>query len=470
MTHGPLFDQRRGNPPGRPTLVGYIGDRALTVHGSTVQLGGRHLAALANHSEAMQAARDLLEVEAYEDAAYGRAARSGHAGHQVRVNRARSNAPDELERQYHLRVEGTPAQQRDLAGKLRQGIEHSADLCQITPSVCMGNLGIPRAKMPQLDVDAARRFVASLRRRGITVHGEPGEASPYKVPVGELRATQREIHAGKVLGMLESFRAGNFPNIDNNVLVVDDPDAGYYILDGHHRWATLLVDDPGHEMRAIVIEAPIRQVLDLANRAEGVQHAGLTRNPPRRAHRKGLRLSEWKRIPFHRVPTFDDRPGAVRWARVNLDGLSRDLPMAEVSEVAGSGGIYWDFTKADGSQSKSYTADTWDEAFAAADAALLNEGYTFPPGWPRAPRRRNAPRRLNEFGTGGLGERGFSSTVRALRGSGVAWGDRYPGAGAGEGSYILQRDCENLNKLRAGMGKDPIDCDDYIARRSNSGR
>ncbi len=220
---------------------------------------------------------------------FGRASRwsTGAPGETEHAAASDAELLRKLKREYNLDL--VDDDKSGLVSALVQGIQESADVCKIAPPICVGNLGVPRSFMPQINLKTAAKFVKSLRRKGIKVHGEPGLRSSYNIPVGKLKATQREIHAGKVLGMLRSYREGRFPNIDNNVLVVNDPEEGFYILDGHHRWATLLVDDPAHTISAVVIDAPIREVLAKALAFPGVTRAGLVANP-HLTEREALRL------------------------------------------------------------------------------------------------------------------------------------------------------------------------------------
>ena len=176
--------------------------------------------------------------------------------HQEKQRRGNPLAP------YKLEVEGD-APGATLAQALARGVEQASDICQITPPVCMGNLGVPRDQMPQLREAVIPAYLESLEGQGHHVH-------QARVPVGHLKATQREINANKVLGMLESFRAGRFPSITAPVVVSTEADGSHHILDGHHRWATLLVDAPQNEMEVHLVSAPIRELLLQADLFEGV--------------------------------------------------------------------------------------------------------------------------------------------------------------------------------------------------------
>jgi len=176
--------------------------------------------------------------------------------HQEKQRRGNPLAP------YKLEVEGD-APGATLAQALARGVEKASDICKITPPVCVGNLGVPRDQMPQLREAVIPAYLESLESQGHHVH-------KATVPVGHLQATQREINANKVLGMLENFRAGRFPSITAPVIVSTEADGSHHILDGHHRWATLLVDAPQNEMEVHLVSAPIRELLLQADLFEGV--------------------------------------------------------------------------------------------------------------------------------------------------------------------------------------------------------
>jgi hypothetical protein len=165
-------------------------------------------------------------------------------------------------REYKLRVEGENAEQ--LAEQLRQGIKTSADLCKLNPPVCVENLGIPREDMPQLSDEIIPKFLASLAAKGIGV-------TEGTVPVGELKATQAEINAGKVAGMIEATGQGKITPQNMPIIISRDG----YVLDGHHRWATLLVLDPGNKMKVHKVDMDARELVDEANAFEGVEKRDL---------------------------------------------------------------------------------------------------------------------------------------------------------------------------------------------------
>lgn len=124
---------------------------------------------------------------------------------------------------------------------------------------CKGNLGIPRAKMPQIKGQFTRQFQQYLADAGIRVRADT-------VPAKNLRATQREIMPSVIEMVIEN----NFHRQDDRPVWAS---ADNYILDGHHRWAALLVEEPDAPMRLMKIMAPIHEVLALAHAFPFVQYS-----------------------------------------------------------------------------------------------------------------------------------------------------------------------------------------------------
>ncbi|MHC4400520.1 MAG: DUF3560 domain-containing protein [Planctomycetota bacterium] len=170
-------------------------------------------------------------------------------------------------RDYQIAVHGDGSD--DVADKIARGIQGAADICQADPPVCVGNLGIPREDMPQLPKGPMAEFLKHWRESGVKVEHDT-------MHVGDLRATQRDILAQKVVGMARSAVDGNFPAIKAPVVVSNDN----YILDGHHRWAALMVLHPDNVMAVTRVDAPIQALLDQAAQTPGVQYRGLREYNP----------------------------------------------------------------------------------------------------------------------------------------------------------------------------------------------
>lgn len=203
-----------------------------------------------------------------------------------------------------------------IARQLRTGIERAADFCGLSPSACADNLGIPRNKMPQIE----KSSVAQLQRAGDWAKAKAvlasggsmaSKLSPQqqllrhlrasgvktsrrRVPVGRLKATQKEILASKSWGMADAHLKGKFPDIDEEILISSDG----HILDGHHRWAALLLVDPHRTMRVLQIGMPIRNLLKTANDFPGVFLADFEGRP----------LPKQRRKKVSRRPKADPRP------------------------------------------------------------------------------------------------------------------------------------------------------------------
>ncbi|QZE12048.1 PLxRFG protein [Klebsiella phage vB_KpnP_ZX1] len=108
-----------------------------------------------------------------------------------------------------------------------------------------GTLGIPRAEMPQVKAEHRGPMVNFLAARGIT-HREG------MVPADTLKPTQAEFSPERVARARES-------NSDRSILVSSDG----YVLDGHHQW--LAAREKGDNVKAIVLDAPIRDLLPLVH-------------------------------------------------------------------------------------------------------------------------------------------------------------------------------------------------------------
>ena len=103
------------------------------------------------------------------------------------------------------------------------------NLCNVSVSgtnlFCVGNKGIPRVQMPQMDDDQTKAFRKHLKEKGYSVDKED-------TPASHLRATQNELNGAKVSGIAADLR--NKPDHYAKRIIVSKDD---YILDGHHHWA-----------------------------------------------------------------------------------------------------------------------------------------------------------------------------------------------------------------------------------------
>ena len=211
-------------------------------------------------------------------------------------------------KEYKLEVVGKDAAQAvDIARKIKEGIEASADICKMNPAVCSGNKGLTRDKMPQIEGEkTVKQMLNAVKKDGspdeearakgramVQAGADPDSDKTVmqqmidhfkdngvrtrntKVPVGMLKATQSEIKATKTYGMADSYLKGKFPNIGDSVIVSRDG----HILDGHHRWAALLTVDPSREMNVQVIDMDMDDLLSEAQAIPGVYKADFKGNP-----------------------------------------------------------------------------------------------------------------------------------------------------------------------------------------------
>ena len=198
---------------------------------------------------------------------------------------------------YNQEVVGDDKEQAALiARKMADGISKAADVCKMSPPVCADNKNIPRSEMPQLldktfeqlredgdgwKVDAAIKagadpntkgtlfdaFLQSLKSKGVSIDSG-------KINVGQLKATQREIKAGKTFGMADAHLRGKYDPGKAPIVVSKDN----YILDGHHRYAAMLTIAPDRQMNIIRVDAPMDTILKESFKQPGVFRADMQDN------------------------------------------------------------------------------------------------------------------------------------------------------------------------------------------------
>lgn len=164
------------------------------------------------------------------------------------------------------------------------------DACQVTvPGTnlyCDDNLGIPRTQMPQFkgkarpgseadklpknkdnEVDGEAFFQKFLKDNNINVNnGEDGKG--VEVPPDRMKATQRDMQASKILGMMKGLEENpENPNLTAPIMVSSDG----YILDGHHRWAAMVAynaknPDKPIPLKASIIDKPIKELVPISNK------------------------------------------------------------------------------------------------------------------------------------------------------------------------------------------------------------
>lgn len=173
--------------------------------------------------------------------------------------------------------------------------KNSIDACQVTiPGTnlyCDDNLDIPRVEMPQFkgkarpgseadkmpknedgEANVEAFFQKFLKDEGIGVNnGEDGKG--VEVPPDRMKATQRDMQASKILGMMQGLEEDpENPNLTAPIMVSNDG----YILDGHHRWAAMVAynaknPDKAIPLKASIIDKPMEKLVPMANKfADGI--------------------------------------------------------------------------------------------------------------------------------------------------------------------------------------------------------
>jgi hypothetical protein len=158
------------------------------------------------------------------------------------------------------------------------------NLCDITiPGTnlyCDDNKGIPREEMPQFkgkavegsraagmetdkdgEVDTEPVFREMLKEKNIKV-------LQTEVPADKLKATQKDLVGGKVIGMMGALEKDpNHPKITAPIYVSRDG----YVIDGHHRWAAIVAHNAKNPnnpipMKSTVIDMDIKDAIPMANK------------------------------------------------------------------------------------------------------------------------------------------------------------------------------------------------------------
>lgn len=219
---------------------------------------------------------------------------------------------------------------RAVKAQLKRGIQNAADVCKMSPPVCEDNFGVARSSMPQLSADESIKDMLKTDKQRIADKGDKwgsysdekkakkkkrwaterkkGEAAvaagadpnddrtvfkqlldsvakegtkigsqkpPFeKVDVGQLKATQREIKAGKTYGIANAYLQGDYDPRESPIIISADN----HILDGHHRYSAMITADPEAKMNVIRVDLPMNKFLERSFEQPGVFRADLQDN------------------------------------------------------------------------------------------------------------------------------------------------------------------------------------------------
>lgn len=169
---------------------------------------------------------------------------------------------------------------RKIATGLHKAFQKNSENYHLPFNFHKENLGIPREQMPVIGPDDIGEFIKRLRL-GLLSIDKPERTSDYlvsgdcdrdcvkvyekDVAAVMLKASQKDINAERVQGMVDNYRKGVFDMSGSPVLVSEDG----YLIDGHHRWAAMHIIESltGEKMllNCYVVGLKVRDLLMVAN-------------------------------------------------------------------------------------------------------------------------------------------------------------------------------------------------------------
>ena len=102
---------------------------------------------------------------------------------------------------------------------------NTKNLCKKT-KICKNNLGINRKYMPQIEDDQIKPFIKFIRKTN--------KINKKKIPTNILKSTQNQLYIPAIRKKQTKLSYGKKLNMKPIFISNNN-----YILDGHHRWATL---------------------------------------------------------------------------------------------------------------------------------------------------------------------------------------------------------------------------------------
>lgn len=128
----------------------------------------------------------------------------------------------------------------------------------------VGNLGLSRSSMPQIDAEKQDDFHKYLEANGVTVDSS-------QIPIKSLRLTQNEINKTKVWKIMKQIR--NKKSM-GRVWVSSDN----YVVDGSHRFVAALNMDGKQRMKVHKVDLPAMDFVRLAREFNGVRYRTVSDN------------------------------------------------------------------------------------------------------------------------------------------------------------------------------------------------
>ena len=126
------------------------------------------------------------------------------------------------------------------------------------------DVGIPREEMPQIKSTDMQNFVQWLKS------DKQIDSKQAQMMVDDLKPTQKKINTNKVKGMLANKSIDELAN-SKPVLVTADN----FLVDGHHRWFALYVDEPKNSISVIRVNLPLEEFLSVAREYPKVSYKSM---------------------------------------------------------------------------------------------------------------------------------------------------------------------------------------------------
>jgi len=126
------------------------------------------------------------------------------------------------------------------------------------------DVGIPREEMPQIKSTDMQNFVQWLKS------DKQIDSKQMQIMVDDLKPTQKKINTNKVKGMLAKKSIDELAS-SKPVLVTSDN----FLVDGHHRWFALYVDEPKNSISVIRVNLPLEEFLSIAREYPKVSYKSM---------------------------------------------------------------------------------------------------------------------------------------------------------------------------------------------------
>lgn len=124
------------------------------------------------------------------------------------------------------------------------GEVHNDDGDRVVPP---NSFGIARQQMPQILKDDLPDFMETMKKHGV-------EIGKTEAVVGQLKPTQNEVSLKKMKSMAET----QGPEVLKQPVIISNDG---FILDGHHRWGALVMQDPKSTIPAWKVDLPMKELL-----------------------------------------------------------------------------------------------------------------------------------------------------------------------------------------------------------------